>query len=39
MGDALIVALVALAVLMAGAAMHQEERLAPHERQLLQRQR
>lgn len=39
LGDALIVALVALAVLMAGVAIHQEERLAPHERQLLQRQR
>ena len=38
-GDALIVALVALAVLMAGVAIHQEERLASHERQLLQRQR
>lgn len=38
-GNLAMAAFILLAVGMAAVAIHQEERLAPHERQLLQRQR
>jgi hypothetical protein len=38
-GNLTMVAFLLLAIGMAGAAIHQEERLAPHERQLLERAR
>ena len=38
-GNLLLVTFVGLAVCMAAIAIHQEQRMAPHERQLLERQR